>query len=268
MDATNGGRKTERGLGLALSVDENTIMSTAEAAEAAGYASFWVNNPPGGDALAVLGGVARRTTRVHLGVGVIPLSHNSPQEIAVGVREQEVPRERLYLGIGSGSGSHGVQRVEDAIRVLEPELHGSIVVAALGPRMCRLAGRTADGVLLNWLTPAYARESVRRIEESAHTAKLSTPRLMVYVRVALGKAAGDRLREEADRYSAISHYATHFERMGAAAVDTGIIGETAADIQRGLSAWDGIVDEVVMRAITANDEPEEIRELLEAATPR
>ena len=42
-------------------------------------------------------------------------------------------------------------------------LRGSVasrlVVAALGPKMCRLAGEVADGVLFNWLTPEYAKKS-------------------------------------------------------------------------------------------------------------
>ncbi len=64
--------------------------------------------------------------------------------------------------------------------------------------MCRLAGEVADGVLFNWLTPEYARESAERVREGAAAARRPAPRLYAYVRVALGPGAADRLQEEGE----------------------------------------------------------------------
>ncbi|MCL2585144.1 MAG: LLM class flavin-dependent oxidoreductase, partial [Streptosporangiales bacterium] len=42
-----------------------------------------------------------------------------------------------------------------------------VFLAALGPQMLRLAGETADGVLLNWATPDRIAESRKRVDEGA-----------------------------------------------------------------------------------------------------
>lgn len=93
------------------------------------------------------------------------------------------------------------------------------------------------------------------------------PRVMAYVRVAMGPEAIAHLQREAARYEAIPHYAAHFERMGTPAVGTAVTGETSEDIRRGLAAWDGIVDEVVVRVVVAHDTVEEVTTTLGAARP-
>ncbi len=256
---------TQRGIGLAAAVPAEVIRSAALAAQDNGYHSFWLNNPPGGNALGSLGNVAAMAPRIWLGVGVIPLSHGSPTEIAAEVTRSNVPLDRFYLGIGSGSGSGGVQRVAEGIRGLRSEMDCSIVVAAMGPRMCRLAGREADGVLLNWLTPEWARRSSEWVRAAAEQAGRPVPRLMAYVRVALGDEAIGRLRQEAARYEAIASYAEHFRRMAAPAFGTAVTGATPEEIQQGLAAWNGVVDEAVVRAITAQDTVEDVLQLATAA---
>lgn len=260
-------RNTQRGLGLAAALPPSVIQAAAEATAHAGYHSFWLNNPPHASALSLLGDVGRTHPRLWLGVGVIPLSHQSPEEIADDVRTNHLPLDRLYLGIGSGSGAGGLERVREGITSLRERLDTSIVIAAMGPKMCRLAGEAADGVLFNWLTPDYAKRSAEWISEAAAVAGRPTPRLMAYVRVALGDESRNRLREEAARYEAIPHYAAHFTRMGVSALNTGVASPASDAIQGGLEAWNGVVDEIVVRAITANDTAEEVVRLVEAAAP-
>jgi alkanesulfonate monooxygenase SsuD/methylene tetrahydromethanopterin reductase-like flavin-dependent oxidoreductase (luciferase family) len=260
-------RDTRRGLGLAASMPGDVIDDAALAVEKSGYHSFWLNNPPNAEALKALGAANRIATHVWLGVGVIPFSHHSPSEIARDVRDSNLPLDRLYLGVGSGGGPGGVQRVADGLRALRSEVSCALVVAALGPRMCRLAGEQADGVLFNWLTPDYARKSIAWVTEGAESAGRPVPRLMAYVRVALGDDATSRLREESAGYEAIPQYGAHFKRMGVPAMGTAITGQNSASIQQGLAAWDGIVDELVVRAIVAQESVEEVRALVDAARP-
>jgi alkanesulfonate monooxygenase SsuD/methylene tetrahydromethanopterin reductase-like flavin-dependent oxidoreductase (luciferase family) len=260
-------KSTERGLGLAAAVPEEVVRAAALAVQDNGYHSFWLNNPPGTHALERLGEVARVAADIWLGVGVIPLANHRPGEIVQEVRRNDLPLSRFYLGIGSGGGPGGVERVREGIGAIRSELGCQLVVAAMGPRMCRLAGEAADGVLFNWLTPEYARRSTDWVREGAESAARPLPRLMAYVRVALGDAALLRLQREAGNYEAIPHYAAHFKRMGTPAMGTAITGATPQDIQQGLAGWDRIVDEVVVRAITANDTVEEVTQLLEAARP-
>ena len=258
---------TQRGLGLAAALPAEVIQAASVAARDSGYHSFWLNNPPGGNALESLGTVANVTPNLWLGVGVIPLTYLQPSQIAQEVLQYQVPTDRFYLGVGSGSGPGGVERVSEGIRMLRAELDTTIVIGAMGPRMCRLAGREADGVLFNWLTPEWARRSAEWVREAAGRANRPVPRLMAYVRVALGDGAVARLQEEARRYEAFPHYAAHFRRMGSSAASTAVTGATPEEIQRGLAMWDGAVDEAIVRAITAQDTVEDVTELALAARP-
>jgi len=87
------------------------------------------------------------------------------------------------------------------------------------------------------------------------------------VRVALGAAAGGRLEEEGKRYAAISAYGANFDRMGLKPVDTAIAADTPDAVKRGLAKWQGAVDEIVIRAITAKDTVEDHLALIRAAAP-
>jgi alkanesulfonate monooxygenase SsuD/methylene tetrahydromethanopterin reductase-like flavin-dependent oxidoreductase (luciferase family) len=200
---------------------------------------------------------------VDLGVGVVPLHTRGPESIADGVRGHGLAPERLLLGVGSPN-PQALKRVRDGVAALRASLSTRIIVAALGPRMCHLAGEVADGVLFNWLTPEYARRSAEIVRAGAAAAGRPVPRLYAYVRVALGPAA-ERLAEEGGRYDAIPAYHDHFVRMGVKPIDTAIAATSADGIKRALAAWEGAVDEVVLRAITAKDTVEDHLTLVRAA---
>jgi alkanesulfonate monooxygenase SsuD/methylene tetrahydromethanopterin reductase-like flavin-dependent oxidoreductase (luciferase family) len=242
------------------------IRASAREAEALGFGSFWVNHPGTTDGLAALAVAARETRRIELGVGVIPLHTRGPESIVQGVRAQALPLDRLLLGVGSPN-PEALKRVRAGIVALRAELATRLIVAALGPRMCRLAGEIADGVLFNWLTPEHARRSAELVRAGATAAGRKPPTLFAYVRVALGAAARAKLAEEGERYARIPAYAANFERMGVKPVETAIAAETPGAIASALGAWRGVVDEVVLRAITGGDTVEEHLALLRAATP-
>ena len=255
---------TARGFAVFAGVSPEIIRESAREAEALGYASFWVNHPGPVDGLGSLAHAATETRRVDLGVGVIPLHTRGPESIGDGVRAHALPPARLLLGVGSPNPG-ALQRVRDGVAALRAGVPTRIVVAALGPRMCGLAGEVADGVLFNWLTPEYARRSAELVRAGARAAGRPAPRLYAYVRVALGAAAAERLADEGGRYDAIPAYHAHFERMGVKPVDTAIAAASPAAIKTALAAWDGAVDEVVLRAITAQDTVEAHLALVRAA---
>lgn len=60
-----------------------------------------------------------------------------------------------------------------------------VYLAALGPQMLRLAGETADGVLLNWATPERIADSRKRVDEGAARAgrEPGTVPMTMYIRV-------------------------------------------------------------------------------------
>jgi alkanesulfonate monooxygenase SsuD/methylene tetrahydromethanopterin reductase-like flavin-dependent oxidoreductase (luciferase family) len=182
------------------------------------------------------------------------------------VRATALPLDRLLLGVGSPN-PNSLGRVRDGVAAIRSQVKTRIIVAALGPKMCRLAGEIADGVLFNWLTPEHARLSAGLVREGAKAAGRTTPTLYAYVRLALGPKAVEKLAEEGGRYAAIPAYGANFERMGVKPVDTCIAAQNASEVPPALAKWQGAVDEVVLRAITAEDTVEENTALLRAARP-
>jgi len=260
--------ETVMGQGFALfaGAAPEVIRASAREAEALGYSSFWVNHPGSTDGLVALALAARETQRIEIGIGVIPLHARGPDSIVSGVRAAALPLGRLLLGVGSPNPG-ALARVRAGVAELRSQLPVRLIVAALGPRMCRLAGEVADGVLFNWLTPEHARLSAGWVRAGAAAADRQPPKLFAYLRVALGSAACSRLAEEGARYAAIPAYADHFARMGAKPVDTTIAAQSADAIPAALGRWQGVVDEIVIRAITGSDTVEDNVALLRVARP-
>jgi alkanesulfonate monooxygenase SsuD/methylene tetrahydromethanopterin reductase-like flavin-dependent oxidoreductase (luciferase family) len=225
-----------------------------------------VNHPGPTDGLVSLAAAAGETGRIDLGIGVIPLHTRGPASIVAGVRANRLPLDRLLLGVGSPNPG-SLARVRDGVVALRAELSTRLVVAALGPRMCRLAGEVADGVLFNWLTPQYARESAAEVRAGARAAGRPAPVLYAYVRAAIGPAGCARLDDEASRYAAIPAYAAHFARMGVKPAETGIAAAGPETVGPALAAWQDAVDHVVVRAITGQDTIAETLAVLRAARP-
>ena len=255
-----------QGFALFAGIAADVIRAAAREAESLGYASFWVNHPGPVDGLAALAAAAKETRRIALGIGVIPLNTRGPQSIVEGVRANALPRDRLLLGVGSPNpGALG--RVRAGVAELRAALEPRVVVAALGPKMCELAGEVADGVLFNFVTPEHARASAELVRAGARRAGRPVPTLYSYVRVALGAASRPRLQDEADRYGKIPAYADNFARMGVKPIDTTIMAETPAALRAAIGRWQGAVDELVLRAITPADSVEDTLALLRAAAP-
>jgi len=256
-----------RGFGVAGALAPDIVRELAQAAEAAGYATFWANDTPDGDGLAALRAAADVTERIGLGVGVIPLDRRTPAAIAARIAELQLPDDRLTVGIGSGSAPGGLARVREGAVALAGLTRARVAIGALGPRMVALAGEVADGVLLNWLTPSYAEGSVAATRGAAAGAGRPTPFVAGYVRVALGDPARHRLAAEAARYEGYPAYAAHFARMGADAMATTVTADEPAAIGPALAAY-AAFDETVVRAIAAEEMAAAYLALLHAAAPR
>src|SRR5438876_3533470 len=255
-----------RGFAVAANVKAEVVAAAAREAEGAGYTSFWVNHPGPFDGLGALATAARETRRIGLGIGVIPLHTRGPASIVEGARTHALPLERLWLGVGSPN-PRSLERVRDGVTALRKELRTKLVVAALGPKMCRLAGELADGVLLNWLTPEHAKASAALVREGAQAAKRPAPRMFAYVRLAMGPGAAERVTKEGARYAAVPAYQANFDRMGVKPETTAIVADAPGDVARALARWNGVVDEVVLRALPADEGVESTLALLRAATP-
>jgi len=157
--------------------------------------------------------------------------------------------------------------VRAGVAELKQLTNSAIVVGALGPKMSALSGEVADGVLLNWVTPEYARKSADIVREGAAAAKRKPPTIYAYVRFALGAAGRARTADEADRYAGISAYGANFARMGVKPIETAIAVDSPAEVGPALARWKGAVDEVVLRAVTPHDTADETLALVRAAKP-
>ena len=222
-------------IGLPGATPHDVLEAIAPQIEAAGYRGLWLNDNPGGDSLAGLAAVARVTSTLQLGTGVIPLDRRPAASILYALGG--LPLDRLSLGIGTGAARHGLALVEDSVAELRAGTSASIVVGALGPKMRALAARVGDGVLLNWITPkAAAHQRMERAETPTRT--------ILYARTALTPDALPALREEAARYGSYPAYAANFARIGADPMDT-----TIQDLAR-IDDYLAVVDELVLRVIT------------------
>lgn len=257
-----------RGFGVAGALDTSIVARLAREAEQAGYATFWANDTPNGDGLVALAAAMKATSTIGLGVGVIPVDRKPADAIAAQVVALELPQDRLTIGIGSGGLRQGaLAAVRAAADELRERLSARVVVGALGPRMCELGGEAADGVLLNWLTPTYFPTLARVTKDGARKSSRPQPWLGAYVRVALSGPAEARLAAEAARYERFPAYAAHFQRMGVRALETCVTGEPA-DIDAGLNAFPPDADEVIVRAIAAEETLDAYLDVLNAGAPK
>lgn len=254
---------TQRGIGIAGALDRQIVGELAEAAEHAGYATFWANDTDEGDGLDALRAAVASTRKIRFGVGVIPIDRVAPAEIVRRIKQYELPEERLTIGIGSGGlGRGALAAVEGAATQLRGQTRARIVIGALGPKMVALSGKAADGALLNWLTPDHAREMTELMRTSAPNAWVGA-----YVRVGLSGAGERRVAAEGDRYASFPSYKANFDRMGAAPLETCAHGEPEA-VQARLSAFDQAgLDETIVRAIAATETLTDYLEVLKAAAP-
>jgi alkanesulfonate monooxygenase SsuD/methylene tetrahydromethanopterin reductase-like flavin-dependent oxidoreductase (luciferase family) len=101
-----------------------------------------------------------------------------------------------------------------------------VVLAALNPRMLRLAGEVADGVLLNYLPASYVDASVASVREGEQVAgrEEGACRVFAYVHVGVAERdeeARDRARKDIWSYAVADGYAAMFRKAGyGAEIDT------------------------------------------------
>ena len=250
----------EVSIGVPGALGPAAVAELAPHVERRGFAALWVNDTPGGDAIAALAAAGAVTTRLRLAAGVVPVDRRPAGEILRAVRDSRLPETRLTLGIGSGADrQHPLRRVGDAIAELRAGTSAAVVVGALGPRMRQLAAEAADGVLLNWVTPEVAAEQVA----AARAARSPAARGIAYVRTIVDDGARPALEAEAERYAAVPAYAANFTRMGVRPIDTTLPGP-AGDLADGIAAYRAGVDEVVLRAITPTGSVAELVRFVES----
>lgn len=158
-----------QGLGITAGLDARLAGGLAARCAQLGYHSLWSNDEPTAPALETLAHFAAAAPRLDLGVGVLPLDRYRPARIVADIDRLALDPAKLWIGIGSGRLRPQLDVVRQAVAQLRELLpqETRIVVAAMRPRLCRLGGAIADGVLLNWMLPAQAARARRWVQDGA-----------------------------------------------------------------------------------------------------
>ena len=118
---------------------------------------------------------------------MIALDRHGPGEIAADIERLGLDRERLWLGVGAGFTKKPLTAMREALPELREALPGvRLVLAAMGPKMCALAGASYDGAFFNWMTPEFAAGAREHVEAGAAEAGREPPPVFGYVRTAVG----------------------------------------------------------------------------------
>jgi alkanesulfonate monooxygenase SsuD/methylene tetrahydromethanopterin reductase-like flavin-dependent oxidoreductase (luciferase family) len=258
---------SERGFGVAAGLDPDVAGPLAARCQELGYASIWSNDTPGANGLETLAAFADAAPELDLGV-TIALDRHSPAGIADQVDRLGIDRSRLQLGVGAGTADRPLTRMRNAVGELRAALDGALVgLAAMGPRMCRLAGAEYDGAFFNWMPPEFAAGAREQVDAGAAEAGRESPPVFGYVRVAVGDDAHARLAKEEGFYRELhAGYRNHFDRLGEPEGTVGIAAGDRDEAQQALAGYDGPLDVVVVRAL-ASATVEAMTALAEATAP-
>jgi alkanesulfonate monooxygenase SsuD/methylene tetrahydromethanopterin reductase-like flavin-dependent oxidoreductase (luciferase family) len=255
-----------RGFGVAAGLDADVAAPLAARCAELGYESMWSNDTPLGLGLETLAAFSGAASALDLGV-TMAVDRHSPAEIADQIDRFGLDRARLWIGIGAGVSAKPLT----AMREAEPELRSALpgirlVLAAMGPKMCALAGERYDGVFFNWMTPEFAASARQHVEAGAREAGRGPPPVCGYVRTAVGSDAADRLAKEEGFYRNLHDwYAAHFERLGEPEGTVGIAAASRDEAQAALGAYKAL-DVTVVRAL-ASASVEAMTALAEATAP-
>ncbi len=256
------------------------LAAAVSLAEETGYRSLWVPDHGVWEPFTLLGALARRTERIGLATGVVTLAERSPAKIAVAtVTLDRISGGRAILGVGSGP-ERRVTVVAEGLEALAVAVGERVprYLAALGPSMAELAGRLADGVLLNWCPPARVARARREVARGAEAAGRDPAEVTVavYVRACLGhdeEHALAALAEAAEPYAGMPAYRRQLEDEGMApkpeemARSLCVWGDRDRALER-LAAWgDAGADLVVVYPVPAQEPVSSLMGSIMAAAP-
>jgi probable F420-dependent oxidoreductase len=254
-----------------------------------GYTDLWSAEVDGSDGFTPLVLAAAWEPELRLGVAITPAYTRGPALLAQSVASiADAAPGRFAFGLGASSevivaGWNGLayenqyRRVRDTLRFLRraltgekiteayegfsvtgfrltriPEQSPDLYVAALRPGMLRLAGREADGVILNWLGADDVRTSLAEVEGAGGTGKAVVARIFVAPSedTELARAVGRRM---ITAYLNVHVYAEFHRWLGRGPALEPMWDAWAAGDRKGALAAipDEVVDELVIHGSMA-----------------
>lgn len=269
-----------------------------------GFSSAWMSNIFGLDALTALAVAGSQVPGIELGTGVVPTYPRHPAALAQQALTANAALDgRLALGIGLShqvviEGVYGysfdrpARHMREYLSVLVPLVRGEpvafegetlkaqlglttpgtgdmpVLIAALAPRMLKLAGELADGTVL-WMTgpKTVAEHVVPAVTEAARAAGRPAPRIVCTLPICVTgdvEAARARAGEVFEIYGQLPSYRAMLDREGAAGpADVAIVGdEDAVAAQIESLAQAGVTDFVAAEYTSDRRTREFLRTLL------
>ena len=261
-----------------------------------GFASAWMSTIFGMDALTSLAVAGSQVPRIEVGTAVVPTYPRHPAALAQQARTTALATGpgRLTLGVGVShqmviedmygySFKRPLRHMSEYLSVLTPLLEGRpasftgetvtgqigltvpnggrvpVLLAALGPRMLKLAGECTDGTVL-WMTgPNTVRDHiVPTITAAAEAAERPAPRIVCVLPVAVTsdpERAYARAAKMFGIYGSLPSYRAMLDREGVAGpADIALIGdEDAVGARLEDLAKSGVTDYVAFEFMMGDD---------------
>jgi F420-dependent oxidoreductase-like protein len=235
------------------------LVGRARDLEARGFATLWLPNVFGLDAVSAAALVGRETDRIELGTAVVPTYPRHPAALAQqALTAGAACRGRFTLGIGLShppvieqmlglSYARRAAHMREYLEVLAPLLRGEpvdfqgdeyrvklaldvpeapavpVLVAALGARMLELAGRHATGTILWMAGPrTIERHIAPKLRAAACEAGRAAPRIVAGMHIVLTSdvdAASRQVGEMLSLYRTMPSYRAMLEIEGATGPD-------------------------------------------------
>ena len=229
-------------------------VELAKAMCAKGYDELWLAEVNAAECYALAGALSQAVPGVHIGMAVLPLATRSLMIHALGAYTlSELTGNNFSLGLGISSENivrdwagqpfdKPLTRMREALDALRKAFAGEkvqvagetlnmknfrlpgkvqapIVLGALNPRMLRLAGALADGVVLNMVPEHALRQVLSEVRRGAEEAGRDPSRLQVVARLHVCVAPSieqgrDIVRMAFGPYAAVGGYNRFFQWIG------------------------------------------------------
>lgn len=217
----------------AIPIDE--VLRFAVTVEDLGFTTLWVNESVGREPFAVLGALARETSRLTLGLGIASTYARDAAAAHAGARTiADLSGGRFVMGLGvshrSSVGARGHDYASpvpamtdylDAYAAAQwagpPVEDPPLVLAALGPRMLALAAVRTAGAFPYLVDVRLVGAARRTVDEAAAAAGLADRPVLVVSQLAIlghGPVVRDAARGAVTRYLGQPNYRNNLRRGG------------------------------------------------------
>ena len=263
------------------SVELNAAIEQVVEAETGGFDSIWFPQISsfGFDALTLISLAGAQTSRIEMGTAVIPTFPIHPLVLAKQALTTQVAcAGRLTLGLGLShrpsiedtmglSYQHPARHMREYLTVVRSLIDGGrsdfegstynvradlsvpesapcpIIIAALAPRMLRLAGEMADGTV-TWMAglKTIGSHIVPRIQDAAQAAGRPAPRVVVGLPVAVTddpSGAREMAARTFERYGQLTNYRRMLDIEGVEGPSEVAVVGNEAQVEEQLRAFAG-----------------------------